>query len=106
MSILSVPFLLFLTGLIILYFALPKRFQWWVLLVFSLAFYALGGWLNLPFLLITACSVWSTTKKPVESVSTNTITRMPMTRSFGVKRKPRPLLLFPASGDCCSPSLL
>lgn len=58
MSILSVPFLLLLTGLILLYFALPKRFQWWVLLAFSLAFYALGGLLSLPFLLLTALSVW------------------------------------------------
>ena len=58
MSILSVPFLLFLTGLIILYFALPKRFQWWVLLAFSLAFYALGGLLSLPFLVLTALTVW------------------------------------------------
>ena len=58
MSILSVRFLLFLAGLFIVYFALPKRFQWWVLLAFSLAFYALGGLLNLPFLLLTALTVW------------------------------------------------
>ena len=58
MSILSVSFLLFLTGLIVVYFALPKRFQWWILLAFSLGFYALGGLLNLPFLLLTALTVW------------------------------------------------
>ena len=58
MSILSVGFLLFAVGLIILYFALPKRFQWWVLLVFSLGFYALGGLRNLPFILLTSLSVW------------------------------------------------
>ena len=58
MNILSVSFLLFAAGLFVLYFLIPKRFQWWLLLIFSLAFYALGGWLNLPFLLITASSVW------------------------------------------------
>ena len=58
MSILSVRFLLFAAGLMILYFALPKRFQWWVLLVFSLGFYALGGMRNVPFILLTSLSVW------------------------------------------------
>ena len=48
MSILSVSFLLFVLGLCTVYFLAPKRFQWWVLLIFSLAFYALGGLLNLP----------------------------------------------------------
>jgi D-alanyl-lipoteichoic acid acyltransferase DltB (MBOAT superfamily) len=58
MSILSVSFLLFVLGLCAAYFAVPKRFQWWVLLIFSLGFYALGGLLNLPWLLLTALSVW------------------------------------------------
>lgn len=58
MSILSVSFLLFALGLCVAYFAVPKRFQWWVLLVFSLAFYALGGLLNLPWLLLTSVSTW------------------------------------------------
>ena len=59
MSILSVSFLLFVLGLCTVYFLAPKRFQWWVLLIFSLAFYALGGLLNLPWLLLTAFSVWA-----------------------------------------------
>ena len=58
MSILSVSFLLFAVGLLAVYFAVPGRFRWWVLLVFSLAFYALGGLLNLPWMLLTALSVW------------------------------------------------
>lgn len=58
MSILSIQFLLFLLGLMILYFALPKRFQWWVLLGFSLGFYGLGGLSNVPFILVTSLSVW------------------------------------------------
>ncbi len=59
MSILSVGFLLFALGLCLAYFLVPKRFQWWVLLAFSLAFYALGGLLSLPWLLLTACTVWA-----------------------------------------------
>ena len=59
MSILSVSFLLFSLGLLAIYFAVPGRFRWWVLLAFSLAFYALGGLLNLPWMLLTALTVWA-----------------------------------------------
>ena len=59
MSILSVSFLLFLLGLCVVYFLTPKRFQWWVLLAFSLGFYALGGLLKLPWMLLTAFSTWA-----------------------------------------------
>ena len=59
MSILSVGFLLFVLGLCVLWFLAPIRMQWWVLLAFSLGFYALGGLLNLPWLLLTALSVWA-----------------------------------------------
>ncbi len=59
MSILSVSFLLFVLGLCVVYFLVPKRFQWWVLLAFSLGFYALGGLLSLPWLIITAFSTWA-----------------------------------------------
>ena len=58
MSILSSSFLLFTLGLLIAYYLVPKRMQWWVLLAFSLAFYALGGLLNLPWMLLTAFSTW------------------------------------------------
>ena len=59
MSILSVSFLLFALGLCGVYFVVPKGLRWWVLLAFSLAFYALGGLLNLPWLVLTALSVWA-----------------------------------------------
>ena len=58
MDILSVGFLLFALGLYILYYLIPKRFQWVLLLGFSLGFYALGGLSRLPYILITATSVW------------------------------------------------
>ena len=59
MNIISVSFLLFALGLCLVYFLVPKRFQWLVLLVFSLGFYALGGLISLPWLLLTAVSVWA-----------------------------------------------
>ena len=81
MSIISLSFLAFALLLLILYYAAPKRFQWWLLLIFSLGFYALSGaseavhdsslslWTRLlsflrdglsvsVFLLITAFSTW------------------------------------------------
>lgn len=62
MSILSVSFLLFIAGLFVLYYLVPKKLQWWLLLIFSLAFYTLGGWRNLPFLLLTALTVWASAR--------------------------------------------
>lgn len=59
MSIVSVSFPVFVLALLAAYFLVPKRFQWWVLLAFSLGFYALGGLLNLPWLLLTALSAWA-----------------------------------------------
>ena len=58
MSIISIHFLLFALVLFILYYLLPKRFQWILLLIFSLAFYALSGLSRLPYILITATTVW------------------------------------------------
>lgn len=63
MSIVSVSFPLFVLALCVVYFLAPKRMQWWVLLAFSLGFYALGGLLNLPWLLLTALSVWWTARQ-------------------------------------------
>ena len=60
MSIVSVRFILFALGLIVLYYLIPKRFQWWLLLACSLCFYCLNGWQALPFLLLTALTVWWT----------------------------------------------
>ena len=58
MNIISVSFLLFALGLYVLYYLLPKRFQWGLLLIFSMAFYALGGISRVPYILIMATSIW------------------------------------------------
>ena len=44
---LSLLFLAFLAVLVPLYFLVPRRIQWIVLLVGSIAFYAFSGWQNL-----------------------------------------------------------
>ena len=58
MSLVSFKFLLFCLSLLICYFALPKKFQWIVLLVFSLIFYALAGIENSIYIVITSLSTW------------------------------------------------
>lgn len=58
MSIVSVSFPLFALALCIVYYLVPGRFRWWVLLAFSLGFYAMAGLEYLPWLLLTAGTVW------------------------------------------------
>ena len=43
MSILSFTFLLFLAVSLVIYYLVPKRIQWWVLLAASVVFYCLAG---------------------------------------------------------------
>ncbi|MBQ9773464.1 MAG: MBOAT family protein [Clostridia bacterium] len=50
----SASFVLFAAVTLLLYFAVPKRIQWWVLLAASLTFYALSGTGYLFFILYTA----------------------------------------------------
>ncbi len=56
MDLLSFDFLLFLPVLTILYFAVPKKCQWWILLAGSLYFYGYTGWDHIPYIFITAGS--------------------------------------------------
>lgn len=58
MDILSFSFLLFTICLVILYYVVPKKCQWILLLVFSLFFYCLGGIKSTLFILITATSTY------------------------------------------------
>jgi len=44
MSILSLEFIGFTIATVIIYYIIPLRFRWWVLLAASCAFYALAGW--------------------------------------------------------------
>lgn len=58
MSITSLSFLLLLAGTFLLYFLLPKKMQWIVLLVASMVFYLVGGYKTVIYVLITASSVY------------------------------------------------
>lgn len=59
MSLISVSFLFFCIILILLYFIVPKKIQWTILLLFSGIFYAMAGIKNVIYILITALSAWA-----------------------------------------------
>jgi len=53
MSFTSVGFIVFLGAVLILYYLIPKKTQWWLLLVASYLFYFLAGKWYLPFIVLT-----------------------------------------------------
>lgn len=56
MTLFSIVFILFSIVLVVLYFLLPKRFQWIILLVASMAFYLTNGRKGFIFIIITIIS--------------------------------------------------
>lgn len=58
MSLISESFLIFMILLVIIYYFIPKRWQWICLLLFSIAFYAISGIKTMIFILITALSAY------------------------------------------------
>ena len=58
MSFTSISFILFATLTLLVYYLVPKRAQWVVLLVASLGFYATYDLWYLPFLAVTVVSTW------------------------------------------------
>lgn len=58
MSLTSVWFLLFAAVLVVLYYLIPKKLQWPLLLVFSLAFYCICGVKSILYIGITATTVY------------------------------------------------
>ncbi len=58
MSIISFTFLIFLFSVFVLYYLVPKRFQWVILLAASIVFYTAGGIQSLGFILTTATTVY------------------------------------------------
>lgn len=51
-------FIAFILGLGIVYYLIPKRLQWGLLLLASFGFYTLAGWTYLIFLVVTASTVY------------------------------------------------
>ena len=54
----SYGFILFLCVVIGLYYIIPKRFQWQLLLISSFVFYYFSGWSNLIYILVTIVSTY------------------------------------------------
>ena len=63
MAFTSFSFLLFAAAVIVLYYLVPQRFQWWVLLIASYAFYVTAGPEYLVFILLTTVSTYFTARK-------------------------------------------
>lgn len=62
MSITSFSFILFVFLIIIIYYIVPKKYQWCVLLASSIAFYLLNSLRGVVFVLITASSIYLATR--------------------------------------------
>lgn len=58
MTFTSISFIIFIIILTILYYILPKRFQWVILLSASIVFYVSSGWKAIPFVLVTSLAVY------------------------------------------------
>ncbi|MBQ9890591.1 MAG: MBOAT family protein [Firmicutes bacterium] len=58
MSFVSFTFLAFLAAVFLLYYLIPKRFQWMLLLAASLVFYAFAGPTYLIYMAVTILSTW------------------------------------------------
>jgi len=58
MSITSLAFIIFVFITLIVYYIVPKKYQWGVLLISSLVFYVLSSKLGIIYILITATSIY------------------------------------------------
>ena len=61
MSITSLTFILFLTAVLVLYYLVPRKLQWMVLLLASAVFYLSVGLRGAVFVLITASTIYGAT---------------------------------------------
>ncbi|MBQ9030181.1 MAG: MBOAT family protein [Parasporobacterium sp.] len=59
MTLTSLTFFAFVLAVLIVYYLIPKRLRWLVLLAASLVFYGLLALKSLPFILFTALSTWA-----------------------------------------------
>lgn len=63
MTFTSLSFIVFIIVITILYYVLPKRFQWVILLSASLMFYISFGWKAIPFVLVSSFTIYLATRK-------------------------------------------
>ena len=62
MSLTSTYFIIFMLILVPVYYLVPKKIQWFVLLAASLVFYAFGGLFNIFYVLFTSLTVYCGTR--------------------------------------------
>ena len=55
----SYGFIAFIAILFILYYLIPKRFQWLLLLCADVVFYACAGWQGLCFMAVPVLVLWA-----------------------------------------------
>ena len=63
MSIISVKFLFFLFVSLFMYYAVPRKIQWKILLIVSYLYYLIAGMENIVFLILTSLTTFFTGKK-------------------------------------------
>ena len=63
MSFASAQFLAFFAVLFVLYYSIPKRHQWKLLLAGSVFFYFFAGWYCLVYIGVTAVTTWLAARK-------------------------------------------
>ena len=63
MNFVSAPFFVFLAVLFLLYYTIPRRHQWKLLLVGSIVFYCFAGWYCLIYIGVTAVTTWFAARK-------------------------------------------
>lgn len=100
----SYEFLIFLFALILLYYLIPKKYQWMLLLAASYVFYGAGGPKSLLFVIITTVSTYAVTlgigRMAEEQEAYIKAHKSEMTKEqrkaykAGVKKRQRRLLLF------------
>lgn len=61
MSIISLSFVLFLAALFCVFYLVPKKYQWVVLLMASMVFYLLSGVRSIAYIMTTATTVYAAT---------------------------------------------
>ncbi len=87
MGLVSIRFFIFAALVVLLYYVLPKKVQWLVLLAASAAFYVSYGWEMLPFLVVSAAISYFTGLK-MEQFQVASSKDM-----SAVKKRCRPVLL-------------
>ena len=67
MSLISVPFFIFICVLLLVYYTVPKGHQWKVLLLASAVFYLAAGPVYIIFIAVSILSTWCLMRYPVKS---------------------------------------